>query len=257
VTALRTLLICFGLAAAVVWLLSGQPREQSDRGKTLQSELVLGDRQECPPLLPASISIRLCTPSGRDVNALSEFQNRLSNDRETRAAVLCRYEAEIAQSQRDCSMSNHGDASAVSFLMYLLAIRWQDTGNLDRADEWLQRAYELLDPAYAEYGDPTLFVVLETWARLKVKKGELTRAKELAYRLTTLVRVNTDEAGIGWSGLVRTLKFEARILDQAGFREEARAARKEAEHLSALPDPCSEVEICVGRLRTFPKSAPR
>ena len=135
-----------------------------------------------------------------------------------------------------CLPSRHlGDIQLIAGLMRLLAANWKRQGDLNRAEQLYQGAYQLEENTP---GEPALgrIAVLRDWADLKVQLGELQRAKELATLQTELARrPNLPRPS---SLLISSLEFQAAIFEKVGLLDEAGAARHEAAKLSAQLDSC-------------------
>ena len=95
-----------------------------------------------------------------------------------------------------------------------------------------------------------MIALLQGWADLKVKLGDMQHAKELATQQVKLARDDYQITSSSPHFLITSLEFQARIFEAAGAVDEARAARDEAKRLSSLPDSCRGIcgYQCKGQL---------
>lgn len=196
-----------------------------------------GDRARQSQLAPTA---KLCPQTtGRVVtDEFHRLRDRLGNHIRDRQE-LSQIDAAVVQAHHDCT----GDLDTVAGLMEDVALNWQEQGNLTRADELYQAAYAIERDTNDIYGRYSL---LEHWAGLKLAAGEPQRAAELAKLLTMQARQQYEGQSIAkeLSGvdLIHALKFQARVLEFAGLADEARAAKQEADELTAQQPPC--IDLC-------------
>jgi tetratricopeptide (TPR) repeat protein len=159
-------------------------------------------------------------------------------------AELSRIDAEVMQAQHDCLLKLHaGDPMLVSGLMQTLAGNWREQGNPERADQLYREAYAIL----RDYTDAAMLKMplLQEWVSLKLAVGEPQRAMELAELRTREARKEYESGPsaieVSSGDLIDALKFQAWVFEWVGRADEARAAKQEAEQLSAQHPPCSDV----------------
>jgi hypothetical protein len=193
---------------------------------------------------PSSPSIvKVCPPPNGSVdgNEFHRLRDRLSafdSDKEE----LSRIDAEVVQAQHDCTFAQYRvvDPALVADLLQMVGENWHEQGNLGRADQLYQDAYAILHDRSHEIVDEQY--LLQDWARLKLAAGEPQRAIEFAKLRTKLARQEYENESIAKeiSGLhlIDALKFQAWVLEHVGPADEARAAKQEAEQLSAQQPPC-------------------
>jgi tetratricopeptide (TPR) repeat protein len=174
-----------------------------------------------------------------DVNEFHRLRDQLSarvRDKEE----LSRIDAEAAQAQYDCSLKRHtGEPILVAGLLRMVGENWHEQGNFGRADQLYQEAYAILRN---NTDDPMDESLLQDWASLKLATGEPQRAIELAKLRTSEARKEYESGPsakeVSGVRLIVALKFQAWVLEHVGLADEARAAKQEAEQLSAQQPPC-------------------
>jgi tetratricopeptide (TPR) repeat protein len=204
---------------------ASSPSEDTDRARNFQSQSIA----------------KLCSQetASVEVDEFHRLRDRLAagvNDKEE----LSRLDAAVVQARHDCSLTPHnGHALVVTDLMGLLAANWKQQGNLGRADQLYQEAYEILhetDNPIPEMG------ILQDWANLKLAAGEPQRAIEITKLRTTEARKEYETGRsakeVSSIELIAALKFQAMVFDKVGLADEAHAAKQEADQLSAQQKPC-------------------
>jgi tetratricopeptide (TPR) repeat protein len=192
---------------------------------------------ECPVWRYRADTMVLCAaPGERDADMTQMIKDLLHDKADL---DLCEIDVALVRAQRQCAFTEYGlDNEAYAWLITPLAFRWMKQGNLRRADRLFRESYEIFDRD--DFESIGLGHVLRGWALLKLELGETERAKEFADLQLLLERDEYDDEMPSPMGVVSALEFQAHVLERIGRVEKARAARDEAERLSALPPQCED-----------------
>jgi hypothetical protein len=83
--------------------------------------------------------------------------------------ALCEIDGAVVQAQQDCLSSQYlGDVELIAGLMHVLAHNWRRDGDLHRADQLFQAAYQLEEKAPGKFA-LGMVGLLRGWASLKVE----------------------------------------------------------------------------------------
>jgi hypothetical protein len=187
------------------------------------------------PRYQSAITRSLCEEGAGRVNEvaynlIADLLYNDANDQET----LCVLDGAVVRSQHRCaSPEMPGKSQSVvpmASLMRILALKWERLGELERPDQLFRTADALL-----EKSDNSLSkqAVLSDWAFLKVKRGEVDRARELMKLHTAIARSEYEAGKLPASALGANLRWEAQFLEDIGATREAHALREEAVQLES------------------------
>jgi hypothetical protein len=153
-----------------------------------------------------------------------------ANDQET----LCVLDGAVVRSQHQCALPEMPGKSQgvepMASLMRILALKWEKLGELERPDQLLRAADALLEKSRSSLSKQA---VLSDWAFLKVKRGEVDRARELMKLRTAIAREDYEAGKFPARTFGADLRWEAQFLEDIGDTREAQALREEAAQLES------------------------